>query len=767
MDQDETMISASETVIPGPVSKRQMRMMLDAIPARIWFMDREHRVRFANREAAALFDLEPDDIVGRDAESLTGKESFATDRPFREKALSGQVATWEGWAVYPDGEERYTERIFNPHFSRLGKIDGYYEFVRDVTDLKRAERDRRRSSELLKDAIESISEGFALYDSDDRLVMCNSSFRELNRPADDILIPGNRWQDVTRFRIAAGLFPDALGNEKRWLADRARRRAEMADDELSLTNGRTIHASHHRTSTGGTVHVWRDISERRRMEQDLRASDELVRQVLEACPFVLSMSRVDDGVILYESPAAQELLRCDEPQVGRSVIHRWANPEDRKAYIDLLTREGAVDGYEIRYKRGDGEEFWCAISSRLIDYRGEPVIVSNLFDLTERHEAEAEMARQRELLHQSEKLSALGELLAGVAHELNNPLSVLVGQALMLREDAPDQRTMDRAEKIRKAADRCARIVKTFLAMARQEPSKMEAVEINRVIESALDVTAYMLRAADIEVSLRLTRELPLVTADADQLHQVITNLIVNAQNAMESQEGPRHLRITSSFRRKTDQVVIKVKDSGPGVPADIGTRIFEPLFTTKDVGSGTGMGLAICHRIVEAHGGSIMLERTQSEGATFTVRLPRTGSLQRPVFEPNQADAKSSGHRVLVVDDDYDVGQTICEVLEHDGFQVEIVGSGAVALEKVKRQRFDAILSDVRMPGMDGPALYRALAAEQPEQISGLAFITGDTLTPSVRQFLETSERPYLEKPILPRDVRELMALLMRRRTL
>ena len=759
------MMTKSETVIPEAVSKRQMRLMLDAIPARIWFMDRHHRVRFANREAAALFHLQPDDVVGRCVSSLTGRDSFTSDRPFREEAISGRVASWEGWSVYPDGKERYTERIFNPHFNRQGKIDGYYEFVRDITELKGAEREQRRSSELMKDAIESLSEGFALYDRDDRLVMCNSRFRELNRPGDDILIPGNSWEDITRYRIAAGLFPEAVGREEKWLQDRTRRRTEMADDELTVANGRIIHASHHRTYNGGTVHVWRDITERRRMEQDLRASDELVRQVLEACPVVLSMSRVEDGIILYESPAAQALLKCDEPQVGRSVIDRWPNPEDRRLYIERLKQDGAVEGYEVRYKKADGEEFWCALSSRLIDYRGEQVIVSNLFDLTERYEAEAELSRQRELLHQSEKLSALGELLAGVAHELNNPLSVLVGQALMLRDDATDERTEARAEKIRKAADRCARIVKTFLAMARQEPCKMEAVELNAVIESALDVTAYMLRSADIDVSLRLTRDLPTVTADADQLHQVFTNLIVNAQNAMEAQEGARRLKIVSTYRRKTDQVVIKVKDNGPGVSPDIASRIFEPLFTTKDVGSGTGMGLAICHRIVEAHGGSIMLETTQSEGAAFTVRLPGAGQSTRPELALSHADTARIGYSVLVVDDDYEVGQTISDVLEHQGYQVEIVSSGAVALEKVKRQRYDAILSDVRMPGMDGSALYRALAAERSQQIDGLAFITGDTLTPGVRQFLETSERPYLEKPILPHDVRELMELLMRRK--
>ena len=757
--------TVNESQVPDPVSKRQMRLMLDAIPVRIWFLDRQHRIRFANREAAALFMRTPDEVIGCSAKDLLGESGFKQDMRYREEALAGKAAKWEGWKTYPDGEDRYTQRILNPHFNRAGEVDGYYEFVRDVTELKYAEHQQRQSAQLLKDAIESLSEGFALYDEEDRLVMCNARFRALNEPTAELLVPGATWTEITRGRANLGLFPNAVDRIEEWIEERARTRAQMGDEELALSNGRWVHVSLRRTRQGGLVHVWRDITERRRMEQDLRESEAQLRQVMEACPVPITLNRAADGVILYESPAARALLKYDEPEPGMSVVPRWVNPEERRPYLERLRRDGAVDGLEIRYRKSDGEEFWVALSSRLIEYRGEEVIVSNLMDLTERHAAEAEMAHQREMLHQSEKLSAFGELLAGVAHELNNPLSVLVGQALMLQEATLDEASAARVQKIGKAGDRCARIVKSFLSMARREPNEVAPVDLNAVIESALEVTAYSLRTSGVEVSLQLSKDLPTVMASADQMRQVFTNLIVNAQNAMQENQGPRHLRIKSSYSPKDQQVAVKVKDNGPGISEEIRSRIFEPLFTTKDVGAGTGIGLSLCHRIIEAHGGAIVAEKTSGPGAVFSLKLPRGQTGDRPAVSAHSDGDQGTGYRVLVVDDEYDVGQIISDVLEHEGHNVEVVGSGRVALEKVKRQNYDVILSDIRMPGMDGPKFYRALTDARPDQIDGLAFITGDTLAVRVKEFLDASERPYLEKPILPGDIRELVDLILRRK--
>ncbi len=173
--------------------------------------------------------------------------------------------------------------------------------------------------------------------------------------------------------------------------------------------------------------------------------------------------------------------------------------------------------------------------------------------------------------------------------------------------------------------------------------------------------------------------------------------------------------------------------------------------------------GLTLCHRIIEAHGGTIAVESAPGEGAAFAIRLPATKAPDDRIAMATSTAASSARHRVLIVEDEHDVGQTISEVLEIDGHAVEVAESGRAALEKIKRQSYDAILSDVRMPQMDGPSFYRALGEIKPEQMDCLGFITGDSLSPKVKKFLDASERPYLEKPITPRDIRDLVDRLTR----
>jgi PAS domain S-box-containing protein len=709
-------------------------------------------------------------LLGRDATRPTPNDGKAVyvDLADRERYLArmraaGAVDNMEMQLRHADGKAFWA--AVSARFVQYRGEDFIVSVIQDLTDQKEREDELRRARETLDDAIEALSEGLVLYDADDRLVLCNSQYKSFHQGSEDLLVPGATWTEITRQRAERGLFPRAIGRIDDWIEEERSQRGLASNEEFPFSGDRWFAYSHRSTRQGGLVSTWRDISARKAMEQVLRESEELVRQVLEACPTALTMNRVDDGVIIYESPAARELLKYEESQVGKSVIARWANVDERKSYLARLRRDGAVDGLEIRYRRANGEEFWCALSSRLIDYRGERVIVSNLFDLTDRRAAEAELASQREILHQREKLSALGELLAGVSHELNNPLSVLVGQALMLKEQAPDDKVAARAAKIGEAADRCARIVKSFLAMAREEPSEIAPVDLTTVIESALEVTAYSVRSSGIEVSLRMAKALPPVMADADQMRQVFTNLIINAKDALQSVEGPRQLRITASHRKQSDLVVIKVKDNGPGIPAEIRTRVFEPLYTTKEIGTGTGVGLALCHRIIEAHGGSIVAEGPQGEGAVFAIRLPCAKHAEFPAASNKRSVREGTKGRVLVVEDESDVRETISDVLQHDGHSVDVAASGDLALQKVKRRRYDVILSDIRMPGMDGPGFYRALSDTKPEQISGLAFITGDTLSPQAREFLNASEQPYLEKPLTPRDIRELVDLLMRRK--
>lgn len=492
------------------------------------------------------------------------------------------------------------------------------------------------------------------------------------------------------------------------------------------------------------------------------SSEDLLRYVLDCCPVPITLNRVEDGRILYESPATARLLGYKGPRAAQNVLDRWADPADRQTYLHRLREARAVEALEVRFRKADGTVFPCAVSSRLLKFRSEEVIVSGLFDLTELRTAQAEVAQQRELLEQSARLSAMGELLAGISHELNNPLSVLVMQAAAMEESATDERSARRASRIARAADRCARIVKSFLAMARQEPAEMLPLDLNAVVEDALEITAYSLRTSGIEVTARLAKNLPPVRGDADQLRQVLTNLLVNAHHALQGIDGPRRLAITSCFRKQDGKVIVKVKDNGPGVPAEIHSRIFEPLFTTKEVGVGTGMGLSLCHRIMEGHGGGIALGQGHERGAVFVLKLPCAEIAPPPPALAPVLNC-SAVCRILVVDDEQDLGLSLAEILEHDGHCVDYVASAGIALQKLKRHRYDVILSDIRMPGIDGPSFFRTLRNRYPDQLRGFAFITGDTLTPQLKDFIDSTERPCIDKPFTPRDVRQVVDLILR----
>lgn len=510
-----------------------------------------------------------------------------------------------------------------------------------------------------------------------------------------------------------------------------------------------------------------DLTERKQMEEALREREEQFRAMVEGHPLPVWMVDLETSQILYESPAAADLVGREWPSdtPAYSVDH-FADAGECSALNKRLRDAGSLHEVEVRFKKADGTVFWAAMNDRLVTHGDRQVSITSFTDLTRRREADAELARQRDMMHQSEKLSALGELLAGVSHELNNPLSVLVGQAMMLKDTAPDEKTAKRAERIERAADRCARIVKTFLSMARQEPRQSVPVNINDCIESALDVTGYTLRTAGIEVERDLADNLPEVLADADQMVQVFTNLVLNAEHALQDATSARKLSIATSSGEARDQIIVTIADNGPGIAPDIRSRIFEPLYTTKETGSGTGLGLALCHRIVEAHGGTIELEPDTGQGAVFVIRFNCGQPAEPPVEELVSAPGAAPRLRILVVDDEVEVAQILSDILELDGHLVEVVSSAHAALQKIERRAYDVVLSDVRMPGLDGPGFFAALQENSPDQIAGLGFMTGDTLSKRVSDFLHQAGRPYLEKPITPKDVRDLIARLMQGRS-
>ena len=473
------------------------------------------------------------------------------------------------------------------------------------------------------------------------------------------------------------------------------------------------------------------------------------------------------GEVVEFNPAAEQTFGYRRADVlGRKIGDLIVPPHLRQRHANGFARyltngDSHIIGkrIEIEGARANGDVFPVELTITEVRLPERRLFTAHLRDLTAARAAEAEIQRQREALHQTEKMAAFGSLLAGVAHELNNPLSIVIGNALMLAEaagqDAPA--LAERAQRVQAAAERCGRIVRSFLAMARQRETQRRTVTLHEIIDSTLQLLAYGLRTSGIVVEQDIADDLPHLFCDPDQMQQVLMNLLVNARQALEEQPQPRLVRIDA--RGKTGAIEVCVSDSGPGIAPDIRSRIFDPFFTTKPVGGGTGIGLGVSRGIVEAHGGTLTL--APGEGARFVIRLPINTVEATPVASAPDATVPSDGKSVLIIDDEPEVARLLSEMLTAQGFRCDVVGSGAAAQALLERRDYDAILCDVRMPDIDGPALFAWLGEHRPHLCTRVAFVTGDTLGPAADGFLTRAGRPILEKPFVPAELRRLMAEL------
>jgi two-component system NtrC family sensor kinase len=354
-------------------------------------------------------------------------------------------------------------------------------------------------------------------------------------------------------------------------------------------------------------------------------------------------------------------------------------------------------------------------------------------------------------LVQAEKMSAVGLLVSGVAHELNNPLAGVVGFSQLLLKEAVAEKVRRGLERINKEAERCKKIVRNLQTFARKHTPEKEYIGINGILEACLELRSYQLKVDNIDVEVDLDANLPKTMADFHQLQQVFINIMVNAHQAMTEKGGSGRLSVRT--RVEGGQIRVEIRDSGPGIPKDVLPRLFDPFFTTKEVGQGTGLGLSICYGILEEHRGRIFARNCLDGGAMFVVELPVV-TAEKPVEQDlpvRAAEARAGAPRtgnVLVVDDELTIIDILFQVLRADGHRVDTALSGNAALKKMEKERYDVIISDLKMPGMSGQDLYEEVRRRSPELASRIIFSTGDTVSEETRRFLESSGNMYVQKP-------------------
>ena len=641
-----------------------LQAVLDATPARVVVVNREHRFLFANREALQFFGARAEQIIGRPLRDVIGASYESTYVALHETLFErGESVRNEGWVEYPVHGRLYVQQMFLPHAPAGGPVQAVFVFIRDLTELKTREAELSAKVAQLQEA-EALKS--AIFDH----------------------------------ALAAMVSSDAQG-----------RVAEFNPAAEAMFG-------HRRAAVIGQVVA--DVLFPQRMRQAHRAGLEALRQ----------------------GQAEQHLGQ----RIEMAALH--------------------ADGHEFPVEI----VFWRSQVGQAEYY------TATLVDLTERRAAAAEIARQRDALRQSEKLSAMGSLLAGVAHELNNPLAIVMGRATLLQDKTEGTPLADDANRIHEAAARCGRIVRTFLDMARNKPLAMTAVQLNELVRGAADLLQHGLRSGDVQVDLFLAPDLPTVQADADRLGQVVLNLMINAQQALAEAPRPRRLRISTGARgaapgkvpvhidlsamlagaepglagASSGEVWLQISDSGAGVPEALRERIFDPYFTTKPGGTGTGLGLAVSRAVARELGGELRLEPSAA-GACFVLSLPLSEPVPfdaAPAPVVAAAPAVLAPTTVLVIDDEPEIAELIEAMLSSAGFEVECAGSAALALQAIARRPPQAIVCDLRMPDMDGTALWRQVRQRWPALARRMVFVTGDALSAGARQFFVESGCASLDKP-------------------
>jgi two-component system NtrC family sensor kinase len=425
------------------------------------------------------------------------------------------------------------------------------------------------------------------------------------------------------------------------------------------------------------------------------------------------------------------------------------------AWVDQVGRlVAAPNGAPVEVRSGDRVLIITAIGT------GEPGAAVLLF------EDQTEKRRLQDQLLQSEKMSAIGQLIAGVAHDLNNPLASVVGFADLLgeAEDVPE-RLEEPLAVIRQEAERASSIVRNLLSFARRQEGERQLQSIRPILESTIQLLKNQLMAQHIELTFTAEPGLPEVEVHANQIKQVFVNIINNAAQAIRSADT-KDGRVTVAAKCWLDGVAVSISDNGPGMPESVARHVFEPFFSTKSEGEGTGLGLSICQGIVKEHGGSMTVDPGTGTGATFTVELPgaaagRLATATQLVEGQAAAAAGPTGEplRVLVVDDEPHILHYMQATLESWGHVVVLASDGSQALKRALTQPFDLIICDLRMPRLGGREMYQTLAQMHPAVAGRMVFATGDTVRGDTLQFLERLGRPFLQKPFKLDELRRVLA--------
>lgn len=504
-----------------------------------------------------------------------------------------------------------------------------------------------------------------------------------------------------------------------------------------------------------------DLSERKRLEETIRGTEEKITKAFRASPHWISISGLEDGRYIEVNDAFSKITGYTREEVlGRTSLELgiWVDPDKRDAMIQILKQKGSISDLEVTFRTKMGEILTVERSAEKLNLDGEDCLISINHDITQQRKLE-------EQLRQAQKMEAVGRLAGGIAHDFNNILTAILGYTDLILVDLKPQDPMrNEIKEIQKAGQRAASLTQQLLAFSRKQMLQMVPLNLNTLINNLKNMLLRVI-GEDIELVTLLAADLGQVKADTGQVEQVIMNLAINARDAMP--QGGKMTLVTENilldqtFVRhhpgafEGQAVMLALKDTGCGMDAEILSHIYEPFFTTKEVGKGTGLGLSTVYGIVKQSGGYIFAESSPGKGSTFKIFFPRIDRAQGAEGTEETFFPSSSGSGViLVVEDDILVRELIRKILTINGYTVLEAKNGEDALRICQDylEKIDLLTTDVVMPGLSGPDLAKRIMALRPG--IKVIYMSGysDTIFPQYGILYKGSN--FIRKPFTPNDL-------------
>ncbi|MGR3319392.1 MAG: ATP-binding protein [Candidatus Anammoxibacter sp.] len=460
-----------------------------------------------------------------------------------------------------------------------------------------------------------------------------------------------------------------------------------------------------------------------------------------------------NGIIEMVNPAGEKLLRLLSVRKQGERLDHLGDYFLKEPMKSIINGKDAFISHKLSFKC-ESEEM--AISMIIAPIKGETEIIGVVIVL---RDITKESNLQQQLLH-AEKLSTIGEMVSGIAHEINNPLAGIMGltQLLQIQPDLPDA-IRKNVDKIFAYTDRARRIIQNLLTFSRAHKPEKTHVEINKLIEQTIEMQDYNMKLNDIEIVKDFDPNLPTPVADMYQLQQVFFNITNNAHQALSDYDGTRIF--TAKTMQKEQFIVISFHNTGRGISKEIIEKIFNPFFTTKEVGKGTGMGLSIAYGIIKEHGGDIYVTSEEGQGVTFFIELPINSVVLGDKTETDKdikPETVLNHMRVLIVDDEIAVAESISDLLNAEGHICQTSPRVDAAIEELSVNDYDLVISDIKMPGMDGKEFYAYLKSHKPKMAERFVTITGDVMNDETRLFVEQNNIPCLAKPFTHEELKKVI---------